>query len=304
MKKKSFLTSILSLTIFYLGELCSQTDTLPPLPVRNLIYPTVYAKASKDPNGYTYRYGLSNEANALQDIYSFMIDVKASVMGVSSPINWEQRNLNYDTIQVSSWSSEDSIADIRPNTTVVGFEIRSPGLPMVGRYWVAAWEVIPEEEGQYDPATAGIFATHLCRTTIGPADPPSPFVPLAFLDTLITYKHQAVTLGWIVDRKEDKDEEDEEKGDGVVAKLDKRLSKAQSAIIKGDSVKARDELKKFVKKVEDLFKETEEHEKEQRKEKVTFTSEAYALLKYNAEYLIDRLPKQKGGKDNDDKEHH
>ncbi|MBI5464076.1 MAG: hypothetical protein HY966_03870, partial [Ignavibacteriales bacterium] len=91
---------------------------------------------------------------------------------------------------------------------------------------------------------------------------------------------------------------DEENNDGIAAKLDKRLDKARAALVKGDSSKAREELREFVKKVEELYKETQEHEKARKNDKVTFTSEAYALLKFNAEYLIDRLPvKQKRGKE-------
>ena len=35
--------------------------------------------------------------------------------------------------------------------------------------------------------------------TIGAGDPPTPFVPLDFLDTLISDKEQSVTLGWLRD---------------------------------------------------------------------------------------------------------
>jgi hypothetical protein len=263
MKTTSLFISILLLTFFYSIELRSQIDTLPPLPIKNLIYPTVIATVSKNSEGFSYSYSLSNGANALQDIYSFMVDVKAFIKGSSSPVNWDQSNLDYDTIKVDSWNSEDSTTDISPGGRVVGFEIKSPGLPMVGRYWVAAWEVIPSEEGQYNDASFGIFATHLCRTTISPADPPNPFVPLNFLDTLASYTTQSRILGWIKDQ----------------ATADKYLgyfSSAKASLQQNNIVSARATLQQVL---QDVNADSTNN----------ITSEAYALIRYNTEYLLAQL---------------
>jgi hypothetical protein len=352
MRKKIFAIAGALLTSLYPFNLQSQTDTLPPLPVKNLIDPKVMVKVIKIENGFNYNYDLTNGSNALQNIYSFIVNVKASVMGASSPIDWEYRNLDYDTIKVASWSSEDTISDIRPNKMVSGFKIRCSGLPIIGRYWVAAWEVIPEEEGQYDPASAGVFATHLCRTTVCPAEPPSPFVAINFIDTIASYKHQSFALGWIKDQrteqrldrklerakrllqmadtwppgssafldetekalKEEDNECSREYGQDAVREVPRLMldeEKLRDLIRIGresmqgsgkDKMKKPDEnrrkeqyrdalywaakqvMESFVREVEILNRLTEKGKKQ------FLTSEAYALLKYNAEYLIDQLP--------------
>ncbi|MFA6540269.1 MAG: hypothetical protein WCT99_01600, partial [Bacteroidota bacterium] len=84
--------------------------------------------------------------------------------------------------------------------------------------------------------------------------------------------------------------------DGIVRNIEKRIEKAKKELVKGDSVKARQELEKLVKKVEKLYKRTGEAEKEKHGNETVISSEAYALLKYNADYLIDRLPREKGRK--------
>ncbi len=120
----------------------------------------------------------------------------------------------------------------------------------------------------------------------------------ALIDTLISLKHQAVANGWLADgtSHEKGKGEDNSEEDGIVRRLDQRLDKAKEALVKGDSVKSREELEQFVKEVEHTYHQNKEEGK--REGVPLMTSEAYALLKYNAEYLIDRLPKEgRKGKD-------
>ncbi|MBI3578094.1 MAG: hypothetical protein HY089_01620, partial [Ignavibacteriales bacterium] len=62
---------------------------------------------------------------------------------------------------------------------------------------------------------------------------------------------------------------------------------------KGDSSKAREELEEFVERVEEIYKESVKAEEKKKEHEVVMTSEAYALLKYNAEHLINKLPRKK-----------
>lgn len=148
------------------------------------------------------------------------------------------------------------------------------------------------------------------------------------LDTLIFYKHQCVNLGWLRDDKSreheceetmrgknwDKKEEvvkmrrwevdeswefDRDWNNGIIGVLDRRLDMAKRALTRGDSVVARRDLQIFVMEVELVNRLGEKEEARSQKpevrgQKPVMTSEAYALLKYNAEYLIDRLPERPG----------
>jgi hypothetical protein len=127
--------------------------------------------------------------------------------------------------------------------------------------------------------------------TLTPKSPTSPFDGISWIDTLISYKHQSVTLGWLTNGSvHEKDEDGDKSDEGIVERLDRRLDKAKAALAKSDSVKARLELELFVKEVEDVYHQNKEEGK--RLGVPVLTSEGYALLKYNAEYLIDRLPER------------
>jgi len=119
--------------------------------------------------------------------------------------------------------------------------------------------------------------------TIGPTAPPANFVATAFLDTLLSYTRQSAALGWLGRDRDDDCDDDERPDDGVVRNIENRLQKARRELVRGDSVKARRELLKLVRKVDRL----------QRRGERVMTSEAYALLKYNTEYLIERLPERR-----------
>ena len=99
--------------------------------------------------------------------------------------------------------------------------------------------------------------------TIGPTAPPVNFTSATWLDTLISYKHQALNLGWIDNQ-------------GIVNSLDQKLDNAKSQLQKGDTAAAKNTLRALVNEVE---AQNGKH----------LTSEAYALLRYNTEYLISKL---------------
>ena len=92
---------------------------------------------------------------------------------------------------------------------------------------------------------------------------------------------------------------DERPQDGVPGNFDRRLKIAKRQIENGDSVAARKELQTLLQKVERVWKRSQDEDKKKghdrkdelmrKDDKLIMTSEAYALLRYNLEYLIDRL---------------
>ena len=139
----------------------------------------------------------------------------------------------------------------------------------------------------------------------------------ALIDTLISLKHQAVSNGWLRDdRDRDHDIDEMMKGNewynkgefrkfrswevgkdwqfdrnwdnGIVEVLDRRLDMAKRVLDRGDSVTARRNLEIFVLEVELLNNLSAKLVK--RGEEPIITSQGYLSLKFNAEYLIDRLP--------------
>ena len=196
---------------------------------------------------------------------------------------------------------------IDPGHSLGGFVMMSKGLPGIRKFTASPdfdpTQYLPDPDVYPDSAVNmdSLQGTlNYYGWTIGPTAPPLDFSGTSWIDTLASYKHQCVALGWLSDgsayeKVEDParvNEDDDRAGEGIVERLDRRLDKAKDALAKSDSVKARLELELFVKEVEQLYHKNKEEG--ERRGVPVLTSEGYALLKYNAQYLIDRLPEKHG----------
>ena len=102
------------------------------------------------------------------------------------------------------------------------------------------------------------------------------------LDTLVSLKHQAFSRGWLGDKN-------------FVNELDNHLENAQKHLAKGDSVNSGKEVEKFQEKVNKEYQKTiEDKKKNKPRDKRFVTVEGWKFLFYNAQYILDRLPKKKG----------
>jgi hypothetical protein len=206
---------------------------------------------------------------------------------------------------------------IRPGQSLGGFEIMSEGLPGIRRCIVSPFfdfdslfseERFPDEENI--PNTDSIQnAVKFRGWTVGPTAPPANFDASAWIDTLLSYTRQSAELSWLGKGRDNDCDDDERADEGIAKNIELRLQKAKRELTRGDSVQARKELEKLVQKVERIWKRSQEEEKKhkrdrwERNDNVIITSEAYALLKYNMEYLMDRLPeKSKHDRGDDEKD--
>ncbi len=209
------------------------------------------------------------------------------------------------------WNSERYIYQIMPGDVIRGLVMTSYGLPGIRDFKVKP-KYLAEDEDIYKMGVSkeeyiadawkylNAFYESLAwkGKTIGPTAPPADFKPISFLDYIISLKHEAFNLGWVVQGRGDDKGKKENEEKGIMKSLDEKLNKAKERLELGDTSGAKEKLKSFIHEVEGLYKkEDREEEKEKdKKEKEGhehITSEAYALLKYNAQYLIDQL---EGGK--------
>jgi phosphoribosyl-AMP cyclohydrolase len=100
--------------------------------------------------------------------------------------------------------------------------------------------------------------------TVGPTAPPLDLVPTVWLDTLSSYTSQSLLLGWITTQ-------------AIADKYLSYFSSARAELVQGDSAGARTPLQQVLRDV-DIDSTT------------NLTSEAYALIRYNTEYLLSQLP--------------
>jgi hypothetical protein len=152
-----------------------------------------------------------------------------------------------------------------------GFELRDTGLPAIIRHYVKGyapestlWDEEPEhtqEEVRND-----ILTNSVNGFTIAPKLPPSPFVPLNFLDTLASYTNQSRSLGWITNQT-------------AADKYLSYFSTAKTQLQQNSASGGRTTLQLVLRDV-DVDSSSK------------LTSEAYALIRYNTEYLLDHLPAQ------------
>lgn len=162
---------------------------------------------------------------------------------------------------------------IEPGATLNGNVMMSKGLPTIRKFVVKpSFDVdalFPSiEDTSADAMTTAEMdsireAVNFRGQTIGPAAPPANFVALDFIDAIVSYKHQAFALGWIDNQ-------------GIVNSLDAKLDNAKQKLQQGNENAAINQLQAFINEVE---AQKDKH----------LTSETYALLKFNAEYLIAKL---------------
>jgi hypothetical protein len=146
---------------------------------------------------------------------------------------------------------------ISPGESVGGFSFRSPVLPGVVHCWS---DVVTPDLGW-----GGYF---LGGSTLGPVGPSKEFHPEQFSKKIASIIDESVSEGWIED-------------ESFAVDLKKTLG---TSIESGNENRIESTLLELLKKVE----EEKDH---------SLLSEAYALLKYNMQYMLEQLEKGDKGKE-------
>lgn len=301
----------------YSFAVCPDPDTVTTVPILSDV--VVHASVVLDPKTeiYSYSYALRNGSKSTGCIWHFEIDITKPSGGItlsngglvnyvplmntlkadsppmipvafpSVPMRGEHPIWDGDisVYGTASWGSYDYANELAPGDTLSGFVMTSFGLPAIRDFKIQP-EYIAEDEDVYN---MGISKTEYHKNaskylkafydsiawkgkTIGPTAPPADFKPAAFLDYIIDLKHQVATLGWI-------------DNSGIVNSLDVKLDNAKKKLSEGQNASAKNILSAFINEVEAQGCATYDNCPSGKH----LTSEAYALLKYNVQYLIDNL---------------
>ena len=272
------------------------------------------ATVKLDPaNGiYTYSYAISNPATNTGQIWSIEIDMlkpqngsdvgregiehepgsariiepvaaeelakegKALVpVGLYSPKNWGG---GPSVLGTFGWGSDDVPYRIHPGQSLSGFRMISRGLPGIRTMTIyprMPFELLardddpPEEQARKD---ALIEEVAFKGKTVGPTAPPANLVALDFLSYLMDLKHQAQQLGWITNP-------------GVENSLDVKLDQVKKKLQAGDTKAAKNVLNAFINEVSAQGCPKSEGCPSGKH----LMPEAWALLKFNAEFLLGKL---------------
>ena len=298
----------------------------PPTKVEPTIECNIFPDAIS--SSLTYSYRVRNGASAKQRLISFSVRADVPEGYIDTPnAQWTkhkryaQNLVTWAHTKANIYGVLTGFNGIPPDSIARGFMFRSTGLPVItlsysqGAVKTMSFPEEPPPEIDSLLTPLQVFPNNsVSRETIGPKQPSAPFDATIFLDTLLSYTRQSAELGWLGRDRDNDCDNDEKPEDGIVRNIDHRLNKAKRQLERGDSVLARRELEKLVGKVERLWKRSQDDEERKhgkdrknwwqrdKGDHVVMTSEAYALLKYNTEYLIDRLPDRKpkkGSKDRD-----
>lgn len=294
--------SILFIIVFgVMGFVNAQSRQLPFLEDTE-----VQPKVELDSNGlYQYSYTLKNGGQSNGDIFSFEIDIKTDPSKVSydtTGLLFKNKNLRqrferlYSTLadsiipvgfsNVPTWWMAGLTVDktasfggslVKPGETQSGFELNSKGLPGI-RSYVLSPNYDPSE---YYPSVDELESIEEIKRidslisrdrrelpvrgkTVGPVAPPSNTSPSNYTSTLLSYLSQSCTeLGWITNQ-------------GICRSLEVKLENAQRQLERGNTNAASGSLQAFLNELE-----------AQKGKQVS--PEAYALLYFNGEYLLNRL---------------
>jgi len=200
------------------------------------------------------------------------IEVPLVSVGLFSPANWTSGITVRGT---AGWGSSDAASRIHPGQSLGGFEVISRGLPGIRSATLEPFfrqtpvdEATPENTERLKAIEKAIEVT---LKTVGPTAPPKDFVPIEFLNYLITLLHDSRKLGWI-------------KVEGIHKSLLAKLLEAKRALEKGQSRIAKNTLNAFLNEVRAVS--CQEFSCPGNK---PLTSEAYALLFFNGQFLWERL---------------
>ncbi|MEW5767955.1 MAG: hypothetical protein AB1797_10090 [bacterium] len=221
---------------------------------------------------YIYSYEVTSTENSLQSVWTFSVkyeDFEDAIVNVSSPEGWFAGAFSY--IPILDWGGDpyyDKV--IKPGEKQGGFSFQSQGLPGIVKCYAEGYTelfVFSNFESECaeaaGPPLPDPIENCVRGNTVGPIVPPEVFEPLSFLDNLISLKEQAYSLGWINNK-------------GILNSLNQKLEAVRKNIQKGKIKTAKNILGAFINEVE---AQKEKH----------LSSEAYALLKFNAQYLKENL---------------
>jgi hypothetical protein len=250
---------------------------------------TTVVRASTVPGGAVgclkYSYTVINAPSSPQTLetYRLAVDGISKEQGTYANFIAPQSKKWYFDINedhgLLSGTAASRILDLPPENGLapgesMTFSFESKGLPAIQPFWATGWTKPLSEDERDSLRALGFSDDEISPSdwrdnayrgfTVAPQLPPERFDSLAFLDTLISYKHQAFALGWI-------------KEEGIVTSLDAKLEAARPQII-ADRPSAKNILQSFVNELEALNTQGNQ-----------ITGEAYALLKFNAQYLISKL---------------
>ncbi|MGD0339303.1 MAG: VCBS repeat-containing protein [Bacteroidota bacterium] len=235
--------------------------------VANKLEAEVKCEVSKNNDSLMYRYAVNNSTTSKQALVDFFVEnaIKNSVY--SAPAPWSGGRLKL--LNLSEFSSYEFKAKVVPGRSVL-FSIKNSGLPKISTFYAQGYyedihiDIKRNEQQRMDDLKENLETNSFRGTTISPSIPPDPFDHLIFLDTLCSFTTRSRELGWITTQS-------------TADKYMAFFASAKASLQANNIGAARATLSSV------LVAANQDSSS-------TLTSETYALIRYNTEYLLRQLP--------------
>lgn len=219
-------------------------------------------KVNREGDSFTYEYRISNSKNSDQKIWSFWILKYAEILDKKAPKGWKVILSENPEPERIAWWATDSTQQIVPGDSRHNISVISEGLPAIIKYYTEGWVPPPHLEETPDSVeNSSIFKNSKTGYVVGPKT--IPINHSAIADSLNSYLDFSCDTGWI-------------KNKGVCQRLRTQVNKIQREMERGQDKAVANSIKALLNELSAL------------KEK-KISSEAYALLYYNSEFLLERL---------------
>lgn len=238
---------------------------------------------------FAYKYIVKSNAQSEQDVWVFKIILpeKSIIINAAAPTGWGGPGWSGKPTKYSQmreikppywigWTAPEQ--NMKPSETASGFVFETSfGLPGIVDYYAEGESVARCPEGMAVDFIPGYhdltpYGPGIIGKTIGPTAPPADYKPIEFLNSIISMKHEAYKVGWIDNA-------------GIEQSLDAKLDNAKKKLEQGNTTAANNILEAFLNEVEAQGCPSFENCSQGKH----LRPEAYALLKYNVQYLIERL---------------
>jgi hypothetical protein len=238
---------------------------------RNRVDPKINAIVKDIGGKFSYSYNLNSLPSSKQMVNTFVLVTSPdSTANGAGPVDWDFGGIPSKAL---GWVAPPGFdVFIKPGSRDSSFYFENSRLPAIVQSLIrgdnGSWASIFGDTVEFtiDQWFDEALSNSYQLKTVGPSVHSSSMVPLKLLDTLISYCTQSRALGWI-------------KGDSTESKYLSYFRTARTILTRRDSAGARAALLPVLQYVVSDSSSA-------------LTTEAYALILYNTEYLVNKLPQQ------------
>ena len=247
---------------YWNGTSYSSSEPYPAIVPKDKLIAKVTCITTKTFDSYKYEYTIKNDISSVQKIVSFGLNnYSENLNNFSAPEYWQfsiwgNSNFLLGHVEPPIWNYTNAL--INPANESEGFSFSGVGLPIITSIYIQGYNTNPDFE--IEKIKTNSFITN----TLSSSDLLLTINNDDLIDTLINFNTDSFDLGWITNQ-------------ATADKYDSLFNLAKSQFQQNNNNSAKTTLQTVLQQV-DLDSTS------------NFTSEAYALLRYNTEYLLDQIP--------------